>query len=228
MKCQMILVISSPSISTTGFTTLILDMPLLSLHRCGPGAGRGSGRVSACAGSTSPATSRPAPSAARTATSASRRLDTSMPARRSGQRQPGQGGCEQNPSHRQRTPSDILSALPDPCQRQRQAAEHDRVREVPPALSAAGRPCPVPARRGAGARRCLRDRGGRRRGVPHRASARPLDGFPGMCLPLGRPARQCTEARSRGARADAGPAEPGPAGRSIRWRRARYNDRRKG
>jgi hypothetical protein len=35
MNCQMILVISSPSSSTTGLTTLIFDMQLRSLHRAG-------------------------------------------------------------------------------------------------------------------------------------------------------------------------------------------------
>ena len=205
MKCQMILVISSPSISTTGFTTLILDMPLLfpsSLRaRRGPGARAGQ----CCAGSISPGDEQAGTECCqdRHVSQSAPRCEHARPPLR--QRQPGQGGCEQNASHRQRTPLDILSALPHPHQRQGQAAEHDRVGELPPPR--AGRPARAPPggssgrsrplsrrrRHPAGARRgaALPARAGRRRrGVPHRASsgvrapasARPLGGFPGMCL----------------------------------------------
>src|SRR5260370_3286368 len=113
MDFQMIRVISSPSSSTTGLATLILDMPLLSLHdafvtaagqarrsrgyprylRSGSTGLGPDGPDQDCLGSTRPAISRPIPRAAKIGTSTSRRLDTSMPALRAGSTRPARAAA---------------------------------------------------------------------------------------------------------------------------------------
>src|SRR5215469_15338627 len=98
MTCQMIRVISSPSISTTGFATLIFDMPCFSLHNASTvawgrdrpwslGGQHQSGDKHADTEGPQPReVSQPAP-----------RYEHARAAL--GQRQPDQGGGEKDPSY---------------------------------------------------------------------------------------------------------------------------------